>query len=93
MATNITGIGIANAIGFKSHNPSGKLHYPGLVAAYTFAGKSNEDEDRDRIYDLVGNNHITISGLTFDENNGYNIETPSVNLLSSEYIITNKKNR
>lgn len=74
MVGNI-GIGIANAIGFKNKIIGGNsniITYPGLIAAWSAAGKSNDDADRSVLRDLTGNGHdITLNGFAFSEMSGY----------------------
>lgn len=72
MVGNI-GIGIANAIGFKHINKGGgNISYPGLIAAWSAKGKSNDDEDRAILKDLTGNGHdITLNGFAFSKGSGY----------------------
>lgn len=49
-----------------------KLYYPGLIAAWSAKGKTNDDEDRDVLKDLTGNGHdITLNGFAFSEMSGY----------------------
>lgn len=77
MATNILGIGIANAIGFRRYLRSknsggGSTSYPGLIAAWSAKGKTNDDEDRAILKDLTGNGHdITLNGFAFSGMSGY----------------------
>lgn len=73
MATNIIGIGIANAIGFKSKVlGEGNIKYPHLIAAYSAKGKSNSDEDKNILKDLTGNGHdITLHNFAFSGMSGY----------------------
>lgn len=50
----------------------GKLTYPGLIAAWSAAGKSNDDADRSVLRDLTGNGHdITLNNFAFSEMSGY----------------------
>ena len=76
MVGNI-GIGISNAIGFKhiinkGGGGGGSISYPGLIAAWSAKGKSNDDEDRAILKDLTGNGHdITLNGFAFSEMSGY----------------------
>lgn len=50
----------------------GNIHYPGLIAAWSAAGKSNDDADRDVLRDLTGNGHdITLNNFAFSEMSGY----------------------
>lgn len=47
-------------------------NYPGLIAAWSAAGKSNDDADRDVLRDLTGNGHdITLNNFAFSEMSGY----------------------
>lgn len=51
---------------------SGNIVYPGLIAAWSAKGKTNDDEDRAILKDLTGNGHdITLNGFAFSEMNGY----------------------
>lgn len=46
--------------------------YPGLIAAWSAKGKTNDDEDRATLKDLTGNGHdITLNGFAFSEMSGY----------------------
>lgn len=49
------------------------ITYPGLIAAWSAAGKSNDDADRAVLRDLTGNGHdITLKGFAFNtEGSGY----------------------
>lgn len=49
------------------------ITYPGLIAAWSAKGKSNDDADRDVLRDLTGNGHdITLNGFAFNtEGSGY----------------------
>lgn len=50
----------------------GNIIYPGLIAAWSAAGKTNDDEDRAVLKDLTGNGHdITLNGFAFSEMSGY----------------------
>ena len=50
--------------------PEGDLPKP--IAAWSAAGKTNEDDDRAVLKDLTGNGHdITLNGFTFSEMSGY----------------------
>ena len=58
---------IANAL-----KKSSGINYPGLIAAWSAKGKTNDDEDRAILKDLTGNGHdITLNGFTFSEMSGY----------------------
>lgn len=73
MATNIIGVGIANAIGFNNKIlGEGNIKYPHLIAAYSAKGKSNSDKDKDILKDLTGNGHdITLHNFAFTGMSGY----------------------
>ena len=73
MATNILGIGISNAIGFRRKNlGGGHISYPGLIAAWSAKGKTNEDADRNVLKDLTGNGHdITLNNFAYSGMSGY----------------------
>lgn len=49
------------------------ISYPGLIAAWLAAGKTNDDEDRAILKDLTGNGHdITLNRFAFNtEGSGY----------------------
>ena len=58
---------IANAL-----KKSSGINYPGLIAAWSAKGKTNEDEDKATLKDLTGNGHdITLNGFAFSEMSGY----------------------
>lgn len=58
---------IANAL-----KKSSGINYPGLIAAWSAKGKTNDDEDRNILRDLTGNGHdITLNGFAFSEMSGY----------------------
>lgn len=66
---------------------SGNITYPGLIAAWSAKGKSNDDEDRATLKDLTGNGHdIALNGFTFSEMSGYG--GYNTNFLSSNKWIT-----
>lgn len=51
---------------------SGNITYPGLIAAWSAKGKTNDDKDRAILKDLTGNGHdITLNGFAFSEMSGY----------------------
>lgn len=51
---------------------SGNIVYPGLIAAWSAKGKTNDDEDRAILKDLTGNGHdITLNGFAFSKMSGY----------------------
>ena len=50
----------------------GDITYPGLIAAWSATGKTNDDEDGAILKDLTGNGHdITLNGFAFSEMSGY----------------------
>lgn len=59
---------IANAL----KRSDGNINYPGLIAAWSAKGKTNDDADRAILKDLTGNGHdITLNGFTFSKMSGY----------------------
>lgn len=53
-------------------NKSGNIVYPGLIAAWSAKGKTNDDKDRAILKDLTGNGHdITLNGFAFSGMSGY----------------------
>ena len=53
-------------------NKSNVINYPGLIAAWSAKGKTNDDKDRAILKDLTGNGHdITLNGFSFSEMSGY----------------------
>ena len=49
-----------------------KLVYPGLIAAWSAKGKTNEDADRNVLKDLTGNGHdITLNNFAYSGMSGY----------------------
>lgn len=49
-----------------------KITYPGLIAAWSAKGKSNDDADRNVLRDLTGNGYdITLNNFAFSEMSGY----------------------
>lgn len=68
-------------------NKSDVINYPGLIAAWSAKGKTNDDKDRAILKDLTGNGHdITLNGLAFSEMSGYG--GFNTNFLSSKKWIT-----
>lgn len=62
----------------------GNIVYPGLIAAWSAKGKSNDDEDRTTLKDLTGNGHdITLNGFAFSEMSGYGGYTQNFNNFQS----------
>lgn len=50
----------------------GNIVYPGLIAAWSAKGKTNDDADRATLKDLTGNGHdINLNGFAFSEMSGY----------------------
>lgn len=48
------------------------LKYPGLIAAWSAKGKTNEDVDRNILKDLTGNRHdITLNNFAWNTESGY----------------------
>ena len=48
------------------------IHYPGLIAAWSAKGKSNDDTDRAVLRDLTGNGHdLTLNNFAFGGMSGY----------------------
>ncbi len=59
---------IANALKKSDSN----INYPGLIAAWSAKGKSNDDADRTVLRDLTGNGHdITLNNFAFKGLSGY----------------------
>lgn len=53
-------------------NKSDVISYPGLIAAWSAKGKTNDDADRATLKDLTGNGHdINLNGFAFSEMSGY----------------------
>lgn len=56
----------------KGGSGGGSISYPGLIAAWSAKGKTNDDEDRAILKDLTGNGHdITLNGFAFSGMSGY----------------------
>lgn len=50
----------------------GNINYPGIIAAWSAKGKTNDDEDKATLKDLTGNGHdITLNNFSFSEMSGY----------------------
>lgn len=61
------------------------LKYPGLIAAWSAKGKTNEDADRNVLKDLTGNGHdITLSNFAYSGMSGYG----GCNYGKTEYHLT-----
>lgn len=59
---------IANALKKSDSN----INYPGLIAAWSAKGKSNDDADRAVLRDLTGNGHdLTLNNFAFSRMSGY----------------------
>lgn len=77
MGINITGLGIANAIGFKPRVDGGRPFLPpniqsSLVSVISTYGKKNTDSDRDTLKDLTGKgNDFKLFNFSFSEASGY----------------------
>lgn len=70
-----------------------KLTYPGLIAAWSAAGKSNDDADRAVLRDLTGNGHdITLNNFAFKGLSGYGGYATNIGSWSigSSGIVVNK---
>lgn len=77
MGTNITGIGNANAIGFKS-KVTGGIYFPpelkdALVGVWSAYGKSNDSTDRNIIKNKIKDRggDFVISNAAFKLNSGF----------------------
>lgn len=81
MGTNISGLGIANAIGFKPRVDGGRRFLPpniksSLVSVISTYGKKNTDSDRDILKDLTGKgNDFKLLNFRFAGNSGYGLYT------------------
>lgn len=78
MGTNITGIGNANAIGFKSRVTGGTYFPPklkdALIGVWSAYGKTNEDADRSILKDKTGKgNDFKLLNFGFAGNSGYGL--------------------
>lgn len=77
MGINISGLGIANAIGFKPRVNGGRPFLPpniqsSLVSVISTYGKKNTDSDRDTLKDLTGKgNDFKLFNFSFSEASGY----------------------
>lgn len=77
MGINISGLGIANAIGFKSRVDGGRRFLPpniqsSLVSVISTYGKKNTDSDRSILKDLTGKgNDFKLFNFSFSEASGY----------------------
>lgn len=79
MGTNIIGLGIANAIGFKPRVDGGRRFLPpniksSLVSVISTYGKKNTDSDRDILKDKTGKgNDFKLLNFGFTESSGYGL--------------------
>lgn len=77
MGTNVSGLGIANAIGFKPRVDGGRRFLPpniksSLVSVISTYGKKNTDSDRNILKDLTGKgNDFKLFNFSFSEASGY----------------------
>lgn len=77
MGINISGLGIANAIGFKPRIDGGRRFLPpniksSLVSVISTYGKKNTDSDRSILKDLTGKgNDFKLFNFSFSEASGY----------------------
>lgn len=77
MGINISGLGIANAIGFKPRVDGGRPFLPpniqsSLVSVISTYGKKNTDSDRNTLKDLTGKgNDFKLFNFSFSEASGY----------------------
>lgn len=93
MGTNITGIGNANAIGFKSRVTGGAYFPPelkdALVGVWSAYGKSNDSTDRNIIKNKIKDRggDFVISNAAFKLNSGYGkYEEDFTSWNSSSYV-------
>lgn len=96
MGINISGLGIANAIGFRSRISGGGKDKPflppniqsSLVSVISTYGKKNTDSDRNILKDLTGkSNDFKLLNFGFAGNSGYGLYTQ---YFSSWYIHGNQ---
>lgn len=79
MGINISGLGIANAIGFKPRVDGGRRFLPpniqsSLVSVISTYGKKNTDSDRSILKDLTGKgNDFKLLNFGFTRNSGYGL--------------------
>lgn len=63
---------VANGAPEVLFKESDTISFPGLIAAWSAKGKTNNDLDRDILKDLTGNGHdITLRGLSYTQDSGY----------------------
>lgn len=66
-------------------NRSDRISYPGLIAAWSAKGKTNDDVDRNVLKDLTGNGHdITLNNFAYSGMSGYG----GCNYGKTEYHLT-----
>lgn len=59
-------------LAYTANKRSDDIIYPGLIAAWSAKGKTNDDADRATLRDLTGNGHdITLNGFLFALMSGY----------------------
>lgn len=69
-----------------------KLVYPGLIAAWSAKGKTNDDKDRAILKDLTGNGHdITLNNFAYSGMSGYGGYETKVNSWHSDMGVEVKK--
>lgn len=100
MGTNITGIGNANAIGFKSR-VTGGIYFPpelkdALVGVWSAYGKSNDSTDRNIIKNKIKDRggDFVISNAAFKLNSGfgkYEVDFTTWSKVAGTSIITDSK--
>lgn len=57
---------------YAANKRSDDIIYPGLIAAWSAKGKTNEDSDRNVLKDLTGNGHdITLNNFAYSGMSGY----------------------
>lgn len=72
----------------------GDLIYPGLVAAWSAEGKTNEDSDRDIFKDLTGHGHdITLNNMAYAGMSGYGGHRNYAQGSENEVKITSVENK
>lgn len=56
-------------------NSAATISYPGLIAAWSAEGKTNQDSDRHILRDLTGNGHdLDLNGFAFNNtDSGYSV--------------------
>ena len=70
-------------------NRSDRISYPGLIAAWSAKGKTNDDADRNVLKDLTGNGHdITLNNFAYSGMSGYGGYSFSFKQFNSYYHST-----